>query len=219
MEQVISETRFHSHFGEFVVGQKMPVDRANIRLLSDLSKEVDTRVSMTALHSGRVARWVKPVANNMGLERRVVQATYWAALLHDVGKIGLPDKILTKKGILTDQEWVWMKLHPVVGANLVNTMTPLSDAASLIHFHHEWYNGMGYPTGLRGEDIPLGSRIINVVDAYEAMTSDRVYRSARTHQEAVIELLLQSGKQFDPHVVSAFIKYIDGKQSSRNLPV
>jgi len=187
----------------------VPIDRTNLRLLSDLSKEVDARVGSCSQHSGRVAKWVRPVARNLGLERKEIQSAHWAALLHDVGKIGLPDGILTKKGSLNDQEWCWMKLHPVVGANLVNRMTPLDMTAFLIYTHHERYDGKGYPNGLLGEEIPLGARIISVADAYEAMTSDRVYRSSRSHLEAIGELFSQSGRQFDPKVVRVFVVYLD----------
>ncbi len=103
-----------------------------------------------------------------------------------------------------------MRLHPVVGANLVNRMTPLDFAAYLIYTHHERFDGKGYPNGLLGEEIPLGARIISVADAYEAMTSDRVYRASRSHLEAVGELLSQSGRQFDPRVVQVFVVYLDG---------
>jgi HD-GYP domain-containing protein (c-di-GMP phosphodiesterase class II) len=203
-------------FGAFLqsqgysVQQKAPIDRSNLRLLTSLSREVDARVSVYSQHSGRVARWVKPVARYLGLARKEIQAAHWAALLHDVGKIGLPDKILTKKGSLSDQEWDWMKLHPVVGATLVNRMTQLDVTAFLIYTHHERFDGKGYPSGLLGDEIPIGARIISVADAYEAMTSDRVYRSSRSHIDAISELYLQSGSQFDPRVVREFMVFMEG---------
>jgi putative nucleotidyltransferase with HDIG domain len=194
-----------------------PIDRTRLRALSNLSKEIDLRISPTPNHSYRVAHWVRPVALKLGLTRRDIRIAYWAALLHDIGKIGLPDHILTKRGSLTELEWIWIRLHPSVGAELVTSMAPLAESACLIYAHHERYDGLGYPDGLEGKEIPLGARIISVTDAYDAMTSERVYCKARSHIEAVGELLNQSGRQFDPLVISAFIELIGNGYLSQPL--
>ena len=130
---------------------------------------------------------------------------YWAALLHDIGKIGVPDSVLMKAGPLSPEEWKVMKLHPTIGANMVKNLKKIEHIAPFIHAHQEKYDGSGYPLNLRGEQIPINGRILAVVDAYEAMTHNRVYRQACTPREAMIELRQLEGKHFDPIVVESFL--------------
>jgi putative nucleotidyltransferase with HDIG domain len=179
-----------------------------ISLLLYLSKYIDSRVSSSSKHSTQVAQWVKTTARKLNCDEEEVRSIYWAALLHDIGKIGVPDKVLSKAGPLTDEEWDVMKLHPTVGSNIVQSLKAISHIAPVIYAHQEKYDGTGYPEGLQGEQIPLGARILTVVDAYDAMTSDRHYRKGRSHEEAAEELLQLGGKQFDPMVVEAFLEVI-----------
>ena len=179
-----------------------------ISLLLYLSKYIDSRVSSSNKHSTQVAQWVKTTARKMNCDEEEVRSIYWAALLPDIGKIGVPDKVLSKAGPLTDEEWDVMKLHPTVGSNIVQSLKAISHIAPVIYAHQEKYDGSGYPEGLQGEQIPLGARILTVVDAYDAMTSDRHYRKGRSHEEAADELLQLGGKQFDPMVVEAFLEVI-----------
>ena len=179
-----------------------------ISLLLYLSKYIDSRVSSCSKHSTQVAQWVKTTARKMNCDEEEVRSIYWAALLHDIGKIGVPDKVLSKAGPLTDEEWDVMKLHPTVGSNIVQSLKAISHIAPVIYAHQEKYDGSGYPEGLQGDQIPLGARILTVVDAYDAMTSDRHYRKGRSHEEAAEELLQLGGKQFDPMVVEAFLEVI-----------
>lgn len=176
-----------------------------IKLLLYLSRYIDSRVSGCGKHSTQVAELVKTTARKMDCDEEEVQSIYWAALLHDIGKIGVPDKVLSKAGPLTEDEWDVMKLHPAVGSNIVQSLKSISHIAPVIYAHQEKYDGSGYPEGLRGEQIPLGARILTVVDAFDAMTSDRYYRKARSHAEAAQELLKLGGQQFDPQVVEAFL--------------
>ncbi len=134
---------------------------------------------------------------------------YWGALLHDIGKIGVPDEILRKAGPLTDEEWELMKRHPELGAEIVAPVKKLVDVAPIIRSHQEKFDGSGYPDGLRGEEIPLGARILAVVDAYGAMTDERVYRKARSHEEALAELRRCAKTHFDPEVVDAFLAVLE----------
>ncbi|MEX0991157.1 MAG: HD domain-containing phosphohydrolase [Actinomycetota bacterium] len=127
-------------------------------------------------------------------------------LLHDIGVMGIPEQILAKEGPLTDEEWFEMRRHPLLGAELVRPMTFLGDAAQVIMYHHERFDGTGYPSGLNGELIPLPARIFSVVDAFDAMTSDRPYRRAMAEGEAFEELTRGRGSQFDPGVVDAFLR-------------
>lgn len=178
---------------------------AGINLLLNLSGYVDSRVSPKNWHSFEVARLAKSIAHQLYEDARDVQAIYWAALFHDVGKVGVPDRILSKPGPLTDDEWKVMKLHPVIGANIVKSLTLPQHIAPAIHFHQERFDGSGYPDGLTGTDIPLEARILAVVDAYEAMTSDRVYRKALRQRKAIEEIRVGRGKDFDPTVIDAFL--------------
>ena len=179
-----------------------------IKLLLYLSRYIDSRVSACGRHSTQVAQLVKSTARKMDCDEEEIRSVYWAALLHDIGKIGVPDKVLSKAGPLTDEEWDVMKLHPTVGSNIVQSLKSISHIAPVIYAHQEKYDGSGYPEGLHGDQIPLGARILTVVDAYDAMTSDRHYRKGRSHAEAAEELLQLGGKQFDPQVVEAFLEVV-----------
>lgn len=180
-------------------------DEVWIQLYINLSRYIDSRVCLDGRHSAKVANLVRSTAYNLEMDEQDVQRVYWAALLHDIGKIGVPDTVLRKNGPLTCDEWNIMKLHPTVGANMVKSLKKIEHIAPDIFSHQEKYDGSGYPLGLSGEQIPLGARILAVVDAYEAMTHDRVYRKARSHQEAVKELRQLEGKHFDPVVVESFL--------------
>lgn len=127
------------------------------------------------------------------------------ALFHDLGKIGIPDRILFKPGYLTDDEFLQIKKHSEIGCRIAKTVPDLKPIADWILKHHEWFSGKGYPLGLAGEEIPLECRILAIVDAYDAMISDRPYRRATTISEAVAELIRSSGEQFDPKLVQKFV--------------
>lgn len=180
-------------------------DEVWIQLYINLSRYIDSRVCMDGRHSAQVANWVRSTARILELDEYSVHRIYWAALLHDIGKIGVPDNVLMKSGPLSCEEWTVMKLHPTIGANMVKTLRMIEHIAPDIYAHQEKFDGTGYPQGLRGEQIPIGARILAVVDAYEAMTHDRVYRKALTHLEAVMELHRHQGKHFDPVIVESFL--------------
>jgi diguanylate cyclase (GGDEF)-like protein len=155
-------------------------------------------------HTDGVAALVRHVAHSLGLEGEALEQVCHAAELHDVGKVAIPDAILTKPGPLDDDEWAFMKRHTLIGERIVAAAPALATAAQLVRHSHERWDGAGYPDGLAGEDIPVGARIIAVCDAFDAITSDRPYRAGRTPAEALAEVRRHAGTQFDPAIVDAF---------------
>jgi putative nucleotidyltransferase with HDIG domain len=159
----------------------------------------------TFQHSVRLVSWARAIARHVGCTEAEIQTIGWAALLHDIGKVGIPKAILHKPGPLTDEEWKVIKLHPKIGAKLLEPATKLHLLKEIIMSHHEKLDGSGYPMGLKGMEIPLGARIIAVVDAYGAMTEERVYRPQFTHEEAVVEIRRCEGTHFDTQISEAFL--------------
>jgi PAS domain S-box-containing protein/putative nucleotidyltransferase with HDIG domain len=187
------------------------LEQAYIDAVLSLARAVDARDAYTADHSERMARWAEAVARRMGCSPGEVREVRWAALLHDIGKLGVPDAVLRKPGPLTQEEWEVVRRHPVLGEEILKPVRRLAGVAKLVRHHQERWDGAGYPDGLRGEQIPLGARILAVVDAYTAMTDQRPYRPPRSHEEAVEELRRCAGTQFDPEVVRAFLEVLESE--------
>ncbi len=179
--------------------------QAYTRTLETLGEAIDVRDAYTGGHSQRIKRYAEHVAQAVGAPPEMLEHIRTAAMMHDIGKIGIPDGILLKPGHLTERETEIMKSHSLIGARLLRTAGFPDDVVSIVRHLHERYDGQGYPGSLRGEAIPLGSRILAVADTYEAMTSDRVYRSALDPEEAFTELRRFGGIQFDPAIVEAFV--------------
>ncbi len=156
-------------------------------------------------HLCRVGRLATVIGRRLGVDGEELEVLRRAAELHDIGKAAIPDTILNKPGPLSDEEWDIMLRHTIVGEEILSTSPALLSVAKLVRGTNERWDGSGYPDGLSGEDIPLGSRIVFVCDAFDAMTSDRPYYRARGPQEALVELERGAGSQFDPRVVEAFI--------------
>ena len=165
---------------------------------------IDAKDPYTRGHSERLAKLAGACAERMGLSRDEIAAVRLGAILHDVGKIGIPDRILRQSMALTEDEMAWMRRHPQIGADIIGPVEGLHHVAPLIRHHHEKWDGTGYPKGLKGDEIPLGSRIISVADAYNAMTSDRPYRDAMPSRVARLRLAQAVETQFDTSVVAAF---------------
>jgi len=170
-----------------------------------LASEIETRNPYTLGHSERVTEHSIMIAKKMNLPPSKIELIRYAGLLHDLGKIGISDSILLKPGKLTDEEYNQIKTHPLKSESIIKVITFLKEALPIVRHHHEHYDGMGYPDGLSYEEIPLESRIIAVVDAFDAMTSDRPYRSAMSKEAAIDVLRKCSGTQFDPEIVEVFI--------------
>lgn len=166
---------------------------------------LDLKDINTGVHSTRLAEWALRVGRKMNIPESHSYQVEVAALLHDIGKVGVPDAILKKAGKLTDEERALINRHPEYSWSILRLFPGLEDASLYALHHHENMDGTGYPAGLKGQDIPLVSRIISVIDAYDAMVSNRCYRKGLPHGEAVSRLLSSSGTQFDSEVVQAFI--------------
>lgn len=170
-----------------------------------LAKTIGARDTYTGGHSDRITELAVQTASRLNCSYEEIQAIRWASLLHDIGKISIPDHVLHKTSSLTPAEWELIKMHPQKGAEIVLMVSNLEHIAMLVLAHHERFDGTGYPYGLAGARIPLGARILTVVDAYSAMVDGRVYRAPMTHPQAIEELSSCSGTQFDPMVVEAFM--------------
>ena len=177
-----------------------------IAKLEALAKVLEEKDPYTQAHSSRVMTIAEVIADEMGIDEDDLGKISQAAALHDVGKIGVPDEILTKPSKLTEEEIAIVRQHPQIAAQMLSRLLYPTDCVRLVYHHHEWFNGEGYPERNAGEEIPLGSRVIAVADAFDAMTSDRPYREAISPEEAERELLGCSGSQFDPEVVRALTK-------------
>lgn len=173
--------------------------------ISTLSSAVDARDPYTAGHSERVTELSLRVGYKLGCCEESLNRLELASLFHDVGKLGIPDTILLKPGKLTDKEFNCIKRHPEIGVKILKNIDYLHEILPIILHHHENFASNGYPDGISGDNIPLESRIIAVTDSYDAMTSDRPYRKAISHEQALLEIIECKGKQFDPNVVQAFI--------------
>ena len=177
--------------------------------VSALSQAIDAKDGFTRGHADRVSRIAGAIAREMGLTEQQIEHIELAGLLHDIGKIGVEDRVLMKPSRLDPDEITLMRRHPIYGASILEPSTALRPLVPLVLHHHENYDGSGYPEGLHAEEIPMGSRIIIVADAYEAMTSDRIYRRAIGHERAIEQLNKYQGLQFDPKVVKALDKLLE----------
>src|SRR5579862_1489311 len=174
-------------------------------LICAFNQLLDLKDIGTGVHSTRLAEWAIRVARKLNIPEDHMHDVEVAALLHDVGKVGVPDAILKKQGPLTAEERAVINRHPEYSWSILRLFPDLQDASLYALHHHENVDGTGYPAGLKGSDIPLVSRIVSVIDAYDAMISNRCYRKGLPHAEAIRRLLESAGTQFDPDVVQAFI--------------
>jgi HD-GYP domain-containing protein (c-di-GMP phosphodiesterase class II) len=168
---------------------------------------LDLKDLNTGVHSTRLAEWALHVAGELGMDESELADMEVAALLHDIGKVGIPDAILNKPAKLTSEEYALMKKHPEYGWAVLRQIPGMERASLLILHHHESFDGRGYPGGLKGSETPLGSRIVSVIDAFDAMVSSRPYRKGLPFEEAERRLIEASGTQFDPDVVKVFLPH------------
>jgi len=183
-------------------------------VVAALASALQERDAYTGEHSESVVEMSARVAEAMALDPDEVARIRMGALLHDIGKVGIPDDVLHKPTALDEGEWELMRQHPVIGERILRMIPGLGAIARIVRHEHERWDGGGYPDGLVGKEIPAGSRIILACDAYHAMTSDRPYRKATSHADAMAELSRHAGTQFDPEVVQALIGYLYGRRQS-----
>jgi len=178
-----------------------------------LAEAIDSRDSYTGGHTRRVQKYSLLLAHSLGLKITEQEALRLAAILHDIGKIGIDDAILRKKGSLSEEEKAAMKTHPDIGAKILAHVEEMRDVIPGVRHHHEWFDGSGYPDGLKGEEIPIHARIISIVDAFDALTTGRPYRKALTETTALSEMEKGSGSHFDPDLLKIFEKALQGSDT------
>ena len=181
----------------------------SLQVVKTLASAIDAKDRYTNGHSSRVAKYSKEIALRTGKPVEFQEEIYFVALLHDIGKIGVPDNILNKNSELTDSEYETIKQHPSIGVEILKNITEMPNIEIGAHYHHERYDGKGYPEGISGDDIPEIARIIAVADAYDAMTSRRSYRTALSQSAVREELVKERGRQFDPLFADVMLKMID----------
>ncbi|MBN2372370.1 diguanylate cyclase, partial [bacterium] len=185
------------------------VKRDYIEATKNLIQSVEFKEKYRQNHSLRVSRLAARLAERLNLNQEQIDSITYAALLHDLGRVAISPKILSKKGKLTEEEYDLVKEHPAFGAQIIQPIRYLQEEFHCILHHHEWYNGSGYPQGLTGEDIPLGARILSLADAFDAMSSQRPYRQALSQDEIRNEFLASSGVQFDPNLTPIMLNMIE----------
>src|SRR6266446_335216 len=210
-ELIVAKQRYEDHLEELVEQRTAELDQALNSLedayrstLRALTAALETRDLETHGHSERVVSYSLRLGREYGLDSERTKSLEFGSLLHDIGKIGVPDLILRKPAKLTSEEWVVMRQHPLHGQQILRGIEFLEGAARVVAQHHEKWDGSGYPLGLKAEEIDVCARIFSVADAFDAITSDRVYREGRSYEAAVAELDEWSNQQFDPKVVEAF---------------
>lgn len=197
--------------------KELAVVNANINELytstiQALATAIEAKDPYTKGHSERVTKYAVAIAREMGLSSEEVRQILYAAILHDIGKIGVSGDILRKPGALSEEERDFVKKHPEIGAGIISSIRVLKEIVPIVLYHHERFDGKGYPGGKKGEEIPLGARIIAVADAFDAMTSDRPYRPRMTVEQAREEIVRNAGTQFDPQVVEAFLRVLEREE-------
>lgn len=189
--------------------EKRKVEQFTFQMLLSLSNIIDAKDDYTHGHSKRVAAYSTIIGKSYGLLPEELHSLHTAALLHDLGKIGISDTILRKEGKLSREEFEVIKRHPTIGFELLRNITTMPEIAEVAHYHHERWDGRGYPNKLEGESIPLFARIVSVSDSFDAMTSDRSYRKALSIEQAKSEILAGIGTQFDPFIGGIAVALIE----------
>lgn len=185
----------------------------SVSVIKSFAKAIDARDDYTGKHSEHVAKLMVDFAEYLGLNEDEVSLAYLSGMVHDIGKVGVPEKILNKPTRLDEHEFAFIKRHPDLGAEILSEINELEEIAEVVRYHHERYDGTGYPKGLQGNRIPLMSRMLALCDSYDAMTTVRCYRKSFAPARALQEIEKASGTQFDPNFSKAFISFLSEAQS------
>ena len=209
VRNIIELNRLHERMADEIRAKTEKLSHAYLQIVQALAASVDAKDRYTHGHSSRVAKYAREIAMRAGFSDREQDGIYMMGLLHDVGKIGIPDAIINKTSRLTDEEFAQIKTHPAVGAEILAKITDLPELKTGARWHHERYDGRGYPDGLAGEAIPEVARIIAVADTYDAMTSNRSYRGQLPQAQVRAEIERCRGSQFDPRFADIMLAMID----------
>lgn len=199
---------YQNYLHEIIEGEKKKVTDISLQSILSISNAVDAKDTYTREHSQRVANYSCLIAKELGWSQECIDDLEKIALLHDIGKIGIKDAVLNKPSRLTDEEYEIIKQHTVIGANILKDLTTLPNVSLGAKYHHERYDGKGYPSGIKGEEIPIEARIIGIADAYDAMASARVYRKGMDMEYILNEFEKGKGTQFDPELAEIFLQII-----------
>jgi diguanylate cyclase (GGDEF)-like protein/putative nucleotidyltransferase with HDIG domain len=213
LEKRLGQIANSSHLEELAEGLLSPNSEATLEALNALAASIDAKDPYTSGHSQSVAKLAEDLGDMLQLSAAHKNQLRLAAILHDVGKIGVVDKVLLKEGKLDEDEKIIMRMHPILGARILQPIKAFRQILNVVLHHHEWYDGSGYPDGLAGQNIPLHARIVSVCDAYHAMTSTRPYRQRRTPEFALAQLEAGKGTQFDPIIVDYFLQMMRKRQA------
>jgi putative nucleotidyltransferase with HDIG domain len=184
---------------------QMRLENLFFSVVESLAEAIDAKSPWTAGHSKRVAKYALFIANEMELGDDLKMKLKMAALLHDIGKLGVPEEVLNNPNELSDEERALLKKHPDIGAKILNHIKEMEDAVNAIRYHHERWDGKGYPDGLKGEEAPLMARILAIADGFDSMTHDRPYKKKLTKKKAFMILISEKGRQWDPKIVNVFL--------------
>lgn len=209
VQHTIELVRLQRNLAAEVEKKTQENERLSVHVVETLAEAIDAKDAYTKGHSGRVAKYAREIAKRFGYTQKQQNEIYMMGLLHDVGKIGIPDTLINKTTKLTDEEFAAIKAHPAVGANILGKITEMPKLSAGAKWHHERYDGTGYPEGLKGNDILEEARIIAVADAYDAMTSARSYRDTLSQEKVKSELIRCKGSQFDPVFADIMLQMIE----------
>lgn len=209
IQQIDDFRKIKAHLEGEVINKTQEKEQLLIHIVGTLAGTIDAKDTYTKGHSGRVADYSVEIAKRAGYSESQQKDIYIMGLLHDIGKIGIPDTIINRPSGLSDEEYEIMKKHSILGAKILGNITEMPDLSLGAKWHHERYDGRGYPDGIKGDEIPEQARIIAVADAYDAMTSFRSYRGALSQEKVREEIKKNSGTQFDPRFAEIMLEMID----------
>lgn len=218
LEKELADRGFACRFAADALESKSQTRQALLDSVRALAQAVEAKDPYTRRHSEQVAHYAVSLAAAMGVSEAVVESIRVASLLHDIGKIGVPDNILTKRGALTEEEFKYIRRHPALGADILGNVALFSQEAQIIRHHHERWDGKGYPDGLAGEESPLASRIINVADCMDAMLMERTYKQGYPVETMLHEMARCAGTQFDPRIATAAVQWCRMNSDKLILP-